>query len=210
MSEKIIYTALFGPYEELKEPIIKTPGWIYKCFTDQYIESSFWQMNYFEKSPPHPQMEARLYKIMRPLSEQSIWIDASFTINCNLDNFWNQHFKGPITAINHPVRRCVYREADVCIRRGLDAENVRKQTKQYAKEGLPFNNGLISSGILLRDNSEQTRQFCDLWWMQIENGSLRDQIGFAYAAWKMPIINYVNYDYRVRQEFIYTKHFNRR
>lgn len=212
MSEKVIYTALFGQYEELKEPTVITPGWRYVCFTDQEIESKTWrviQSNYKEKED-NCQNVSRWFKIMKYEGDQSIWIDASFQINCNLDDFWNQHFKAPITAINHPVRDCVYREAQICMRRGLDASNVEKQIKRYANAGLPYHNGLIASGILLRDNSDQTKEFCDLWWEQIANGSVRDQIGFAYAAWKMPIVNYVNYDYRVREEFKYSKHFHKR
>jgi hypothetical protein len=212
MKDKIIFTALFGNYEELKEPTFITPGWKYICFTDQEIESINWaiiQSQYKEKTEDARSV-ARWFKIMKQEGDQSIWIDASFQINCNLDDFWNEHFKAPFTAINHPVRNCMYKEAWACMKRKLGGTDVVKQMERYRDEGLPEKNGLISSGILLRNNSEQTKEFCDLWWKQVLSGSIRDQIGFAYAAWKMPIVNYFDYDYRVRQEFIYSKHYHNR
>lgn len=213
MSEKIIYTALFGPYEDLKEPAVITPGWKYVCFTDQEFKSEVWkiiQSNYEEKEQDR-QSVSRWFKIMKFEGFQSIWIDASFQINTNLDDFWNKHYKGGITAPRHPVRACAYREAQICMRRDLDGKNVEKQINRYTNEGMPMNAGLISSGILMRDNSEPVKEFCDLWWNQIVNGSVRDQIGFAYCDWKMPgVAHAFNYDYRVRNEFIYSKHFHNR
>jgi hypothetical protein len=210
MSEKIIYTALFGPYEELKEPSVITPGWRYVCVTDQDIKSDWWDICMFTGTE-NPQKDARIIKIKSFYGDQSIWIDASFQINTNLDDFWNKHYKGGITAPRHPVRACAYREAQICMRRDLDGKNVEKQINRYTNEGMPMNAGLISSGILMRDNSQPVKDFCSLWWDQIVNGSLRDQIGFAYSDWKMPgVAHAFNYDYRVRNEFVYSKHFHNR
>lgn len=213
MSEKIIYTALIGNYDDLKSPLIVTPGWRYLCFTDQPYISNTWEILPIEISVDfNPQFAARFLKIIpnHPLN-QSIWIDASFQINTNLDDFWNKHYKGGITAPRHPVRACAYREAQICMRRDLDGKNVEKQINRYTNKGMPMNAGLISSGILMRDNSQPVKDFCSLWWDQIVNGSLRDQIGFAYCDWKMPgVAHAFNYDYRVRNEFVYSKHFHNR
>lgn len=213
MIDKVVYTALFGDYENLKEPLVITPGWKYICLTDQKLTSNAWQViqsNYAEPKD-NCQNVARWFKIMKYEGAQSLWLDASFQINTNLDDFWNKHYKGGICAPKHPARACAHREAQVCMRMGLDTERVQKQITRYANQGLPYNAGLISSGILMRDNSQPVKDFCSLWWEQILNGSLRDQIGFAYTDWKMPgIANTFSYDYRVRQEFIYTKHYHKR
>lgn len=211
MSEKVIFTALFGDYENLKEPTVVTPGWKYICYTDQPLKSDVWEVTPFLPGVYVPQMFARLVKITWANFPQSIWLDASFQINTNLDDFWNKHYKGGICAPKHPARACAHREAQVCMRRGLDAERVQKQINRYANQGLPYNAGLISSGILMRDNSQPVKDFCSLWWEQIVDGSLRDQIGFAYSDWKMPGVSHTfDYDYRVRQEFIYQKHYHNR
>ncbi len=78
---KVVYTALFGNYEELKEPAIITPGWQYICYTDQPIKSNTWQI-IKEDAGVNPQLTARWFKIMHWIDwEQSIWIDAAFKIN---------------------------------------------------------------------------------------------------------------------------------
>lgn len=210
MSDKVIFTALFGDYENLKEPTVITPGWKYICATDQDIFSDYWDIVKIEGTS-NPQKDARITKIKIFYGDQSIWCDASFQINTNLDHFWNKYYNGGICAPKHPVRACAHREAQICMRRGLDTERVHKQISRYANKGLPYGGGLISSGILLRDNSQAVKDFCSLWWEQIENGSLRDQIGFAYCAWKHPeVVNTFDYDYRTRTEFQYFKHYHNR
>ena len=41
---KVIYTAIFGDYDTLKEPLVITPGWKYICYTDQDFESKVWEI----------------------------------------------------------------------------------------------------------------------------------------------------------------------
>lgn len=214
MSEKICYTALFSNYEDLKEPLVITPGWTYLCITDQKINSKVWNILSIPQEE-NAQLAARKSKILQSnphnIYSQSLWIDASFQINCNLDDFWNRYYKGGITSPRHPVRACAYREGQICMRRDLDGKRVEKQVKRYANEGMPAHGGLISSGILMRDNSQPVKDFCALWWEQIVNGSRRDQIGFAYADWKMPgVAHTFNYDYRVGNKFLYMKHYHNR
>jgi hypothetical protein len=211
MNNKTLYTVLIGPYEELKEPTFITPGWDYLCFTDQNNDQgNYWAKAILNKSDS-PQQTAREIKIKGLPVQQSIYVDASFQINCNLDDFWNKHYKGGITAPRHPARACAYREGQICMRRDLDGKRVEKQVNRYADEGMPAHGGLISSGILMRDNSQPVKDFCALWWEQIVNGSLRDQIGFAYCDWKLPgVAHTFNYDYRVGTDFLYTKHYHNR
>lgn len=156
---------------------------------------------------------ARYYKIMfhRHIdAEFSIWIDASFLINTNLDQWWKQ-FKEPMTCIKHPVRSCVYKEATICINRNIDAPALlTKQKKDYKKTGVPAQNGLIASGILMRKMCQPAIDLCDVWYQQLQLYSTRDQIGFAYASWRMPAHHVIEWDYRTGQEFIYIKHLHKR
>jgi hypothetical protein len=64
----------------------------------------------------------------------------------------------------------------------------------------------------MRENTKEVVELCDLWLSQLK-WSYRDQIGFAYAEWKMPGIAHrmkEPIDYRVSQEFVFKTHFNRR
>lgn len=211
--DKVIYTAIFGPYDDLKEPRVITPGWRYLCFTDQNLKSKNWEIIKRPILPEGATRTARYYKIMfhRHIEEEfSIWIDASFQINVDLNEWWTR-FKQPVTCIQHPVRNCVYKEVNVCLSRNIDAPGpLMKQKKNYNEAGLPARNGLIASGILMRKLNQSSIDLCDLWYQQLQLYSSRDQIAFAYASWRMPVHHVIEWDYRTGQEFIYVKHLHKR
>jgi hypothetical protein len=141
-----------------------------------------------------------------------MWIDGSFQINCDLNEWWNKHFKAPFTCIEHPIRDCFYREADACIRhkRG-NSELIHRQAEAYLAEGLPKHNGIISSGILMREHNDEVMKICQQWYEEVLRQSTRDQLAFAYVCWKNNYRPYtIKWDYRTAQEFIFTTHFNRR
>lgn len=204
----IIYTAIFGNYEELKEPLIVTPEWDYICFTDQPLKSNVWKI--VNQSAENPLKEARHIKIRCAPPDKSIWVDASFTINIDLNEFWANNFQSPFTVSPHPWRKNIGHEIEACIKnKRANIAGLIRQHKQYRVLKL-VSMPVISSGILLRENTEEVKAFCELWWSQIEL-STRDQIGFAYAESKMPIVKRMNIiDYRTSKDFIFKTHFNRR
>lgn len=209
---KACFTCLFGNYEELKQPTIVTPGWQYICFTDQDIKSKTWEIRKVELTGD-PQRQARFYKItMFKEWEQSIWVDASFRIETNLNQWWALYFKKGLAAPIHPLRDCVYIEALDCIfaKRG-NKEEVEKQINQYKKEGIPKRTGIISSGILMRENTPEVIELCEKWWEELSKHSSRDQIAFAKVGIGYDhLIHRYRWDYRREKDFVYLKHFNRR
>lgn len=212
--DKTIYTGIFGNYDNLKTPQVITPGWKYLCFTDQNLKSDVWEIIRRPMFPEGATRTARYYKIMfhRHIeSEFSMWVDGSFIINTDLNQWWEKHVKEPVTCIKHPVRTCAYKEIGVCIQRNIDAADLLiKQNTNYKRAGLPAQNGLIASGILMRKLNQLAIDLCDLWYQQVQLYSARDQIGFAYAGWRMPVHHVIDWDYRTEQEFIYVKHLHKR
>lgn len=214
MPDKVCYTAIFGDYDDLKEPLIVTPGWRYVCFTDQDLKSQVWNIvNCGIENAAPGVIRARDFKINGfALNNPSLYIDASFQANCDLNEFWNKHFVSPMTVVQHPMRDCAYEEASVCQRNNrAPIEDIAKQIGIYSAEGLPMNSGLIQSGILLRESIPEVRKFCSLWWEQISL-STRDQIGFAYAEWKLGVRwpRITGFDYRTSKDFIFKTHKHRR
>lgn len=206
-----VYTAIIGPYETLKEPLIITPGWTYLCFTDQDFVSKNWEIRKIEPTMGN-RLTARLIKIMAHsfvFDDFSMWVDGSFQINCDLDKWVAEHFQSPMTCIKHPIRTCVYEEAEACLKnkRG-GTENLKQQVSYYRDQMLPPYNGLIQSGILMRENTKQVRDFCRVWFNQVVMWSMRDQVAFAFAAFKNPIASYMTYDYRTGKDFIFKSHYN--
>lgn len=217
---KLIYTAIFGPYEELKEPTIITPGWKYVCVTDQPLKSDVWKIL---KVPTWQNriLQARASKLL--LEElvliyglktysPTIWIDGSFTINCNLDEWWDKHFKGEMTCIKHPIRDCIYEEGEVCVRYGKDNGLIEEQLWKYQESDpkVPKRNGLIQSGILMRTPTVRVKKLCKNWFEEITLYSLRDQISFGRVSIGKSFIHYIKWDYRIEKEFIYKTHFKNR
>lgn len=206
---KVIYTALFGDYEELKEPVIITPGWDYICFTDQQIKSDTWKI-IPAKVIDTPQRTARWFKIMGWIDWQySMWIDASFLINKDLNDWWEERFVSPFAAAKHPLRSCVYHEANSCIvnNRG-DNGKVVAQIERYRSLGFPQHTGVITSGILLRENTPDCIKLHEEWWKELSEQSVRDQLSFAFVSHGIDWIHTYRWDYAEsrQKDFIYSKH----
>lgn len=204
-----IFTGIFGFYDILKKPQVITPGWNYVCYTDQDFASEIWEVRKVALIDNNPVLTARYYKIMfheHIDDEFSIWIDGSFTINTDLDKFMAGNFKSPMTVVKHPVRNCIYREADECIRqkRG-DWKVIEKQVEAY-RSVVPKNAGLIQSGILMRQNIDLVRRNCIDWYKQVEMWSTRDQIAFTYVAAFFGWPHVTVFDYRTSMEFLFKKH----
>jgi hypothetical protein len=203
-----IFTAIFGPYDQLKDPLVITPGWDYVCYTNQDFKSDIWKIKKINP-PGDARRAARFIKINFfnfIFSGKSIWIDGSFTINCDLDKFWNENFKGEMTCIKHPIRNCIFEEGAACISLGRgEKELIEKQLLSYTGN-VPKGNGLIQSGILMRQRTRGVIKVCEEWFNEIENYSSRDQISFGKVSMNNPIINYIEWDYRSGKEFIFTRH----
>ena len=44
MNKKVIYTTIFGGYDELTEPYFIPDGWDFICFTDTDLKSKNWKI----------------------------------------------------------------------------------------------------------------------------------------------------------------------
>lgn len=207
--EKVIYTAIIGPYETLKEPLIITPGWKYICFTDQPFISDVWRIRKPNNPNYTPQMFARYLKIMFQNhldADISIWVDGSFTINTDLNDWVKDHHKGQFSAPKHPWRNDVFEEAQVCIAQNRGDKNQIIKQMNFYLDKVPRNNGLIQSGILIRTHTDTVKALCQAWWMELLNHSVRDQIGFAKASMDHDIVHTYPFDYSSSKDFIFKKH----
>lgn len=208
---KICYTAIFGPYDDLKDPSIITEGWRYICYTDQPLTSSVWEIVHKDVIQD-PQRTARWFKIMGWIDwEFSMWIDAAFQINIDLNQWWARYFDMPFSCAKHPLRTCIYREIASCIANNRGhAEELLKQEAAYKAEGVPdHNDRVITSGVLLRQNTPTCIKLCELWWAEVHKHSVRDQVAFAKVSIGFKIHTFI-WDYSQSKELKYVKHFKHR
>jgi hypothetical protein len=160
----IIYTANIGDYDnDISHNVIDYPFYKINC-----------------KGVSNSRLYAREIKLnphkFLPDHDYSIWIDSNLQmINPKFD------FGYDIVTWKHPIRNCVYEEANECIRLKKDnSETIFKQIQKYRIENYPESNGMINSSFLIRKNTPKMQEFCEAWWNELKNNSIRDQLSFNY------------------------------
>lgn len=184
-----IYTAIFGDYDILKDPLFINKNIKYICFTDQDFKSDVWDIRKVEREESDPRREARKYKILSHKyidTEISLWIDGGYQLIKNpLPHIKKMLSITDMACSIHPSRKCIYDEAERClqINKG-DPRKIRNQISKYAREKYPSNNGLIHSSVLLRKQSQEVIKIEEDWWKELTKFSVRDQLSFNYIVWK--------------------------
>ena len=215
--KKCIYTCISGNYDSLKEPLFKTDGWDYICFTDQNLTSNIWNIRKIpEDLTQYSQVKKqRLLKILsyKYLSDYDtvIWADANQIINGNLDDFINETLKTNNVAFkDHPYRNCIYDECDACVQWNKETKTIADALKErYNKEGMPTHYGLFETSVFCRNNkSAINKKLSDMWAKELIENSHRDQLSLNYCIWKLNIKNNIdNFSQNVYfKYFKYTNH----
>lgn len=179
--KKILFTAIFNYYDELAP--INQPGWDCICFTDNPdMTAQGWRivrMEPYDKIFRHIKTCPHLFL---PNHDLSVWIDGNLTPKISLDQIAKG--KTDYTLMQHPERKCLYREAERCIQLGKDdAATINAQMERYRRDKYPAKNGLVATGVIIRPGSAYER-FGEAWWDEIRDGSVRDQLSFNYVAWR--------------------------
>jgi len=215
--KKVVYTAIIGKYDVLNEPKVVSEGFDYVCFTDNItLKSPIWEIVLVS----NPQgldntRQARKIKILcnSVLKEYdlSIWIDGNITINCDLNIFLDENYHGKdIVVLTHPDRSCVYEEAKACIAFDKDdPEIINKQMEGYKSEEYPAANGMVSTGLMIRNHrSKKVKEFMNSWWNEVYSKSKRDQLSFNYVLWKHQLsVGHCDYKKTYSSDFeLYSSH----
>lgn len=195
---KVVYTCIYGDYDDLKEPVTVSDGWDYICFTDQDLKSKTWKI---VKEKPHTdnRLACRMmwtypydylngYDIALSVGGQ---IQIKTDLNDYLDMFCDLD---KLNVLNHPDRQCVYKEGlEIALRDKDSWRSVFETLNKYYNLGMPRDNGLYATGIIIRDlNNKVIKDFCEHWQKQLFFGSFRDQLSLAFCVWKYDFINNLN------------------
>ncbi|MCD7880028.1 MAG: DUF616 domain-containing protein [Candidatus Gastranaerophilales bacterium] len=198
-TNKVCYSCITGGYDNVSEHPYINYSWDYILFTDneklikkgkckhwtvkplEYKESTNVKNNRWHKTHPHLLLQKYDY---------SLYIDGNISIrNKTIFNKLKNLIKDNvlISIPQHPERDCIYDEAIAC--KGflhLDfPEIIDAQMEIYKKDNYPKNNGLFENGIIFRQhNNQKVIDTMETWWNLILNYSKRDQLSFAYSAWK--------------------------
>lgn len=188
----VVYTAIFGNYEDLLDPKFINEDLDYICFTDNpNLKSDIWEVRLINEEDLDNVRKARKVKILphKYLNEYdySLWVDAGFQIIGDIKQFINMYSTGKsFMSCIHTNRDCIYDEAHECLLQKKDDENLFKiQTDIYKKNGFPEKYGLIESGVIFRKHNDPNLiKAMEDWCSEVINYTNRDQISLPYVLWE--------------------------
>jgi len=193
MPKIVVYTALFTDdinYIFGKLPEYDINGVEFICFTNTpYLKSKCWDIKLVDLESEEARITARKYKMLPhnflPDYDGWVWMDNSCLFKYNPIDLFDYYMEGyDICLHEHCDRTTIFEEAQVIIDRELDDPTIiSKQIQRYKKLGYQ-DQGLFETGILMRQNNNFVNNFNNMWWDEIKNNSIRDQISFPYVLWK--------------------------
>jgi hypothetical protein len=194
MPKGVIYTSIFGNYDELIEPHDVNFRLSYVCFTDnEKLKSDVWDIRVIEpKVPGDNNRSARYVKInaheFLPDFDYSMYIDGNMRL-LKTPNILSMLDGYKLVMVGHPTRDCVYKEASICAAIGKDSpEAIASQVQAYREYGFPNHGGLYETGFhLKRHNDTEVIDRFKCWWEQIETYSFRDQLSFPFVFQGFPM-----------------------
>jgi len=207
----VVYTAIFGGHDTLKQPVPQDEPCDFICFTDIRMPSRVgaWRVIYIRHdSKLHPRMQAKWFKLLshrifprgrlalryapfslRRRADLSIWVDASLQIKgSGFVRDMRARLGGHDWAMFvHPDRDCIYDEARVSATlvkyRGLP---ILPQVEAY-RSVVPPHSGLYACGIIVRHEPapKRTKRANELWWKENLKWTYQDQLSLPYVLRKV-------------------------
>jgi hypothetical protein len=131
-------------------------------------------------------MNAKLAKVLAHKvvdCDISIWVDANISLAVEPEKLVSEVLKeNDMAVFKHPLRSCVYDEAEVLFGIFKDDPHVtdplKRQIEKYHQSGWPPGNGLFECNVLIRRHIEKVAKFNEAWWAEICSNCQRDQISF--------------------------------
>lgn len=200
--KKVVYTIIFGNYDTIKD-FKKQEGYDFYLFTDNISNITYKNKSW--KLLPIPDNIKKLnisnvrkqkYVKLHPHLyfknyDLSIYIDATFIIKGNLDQFLLRIIspKYYLYIFEHPDRNSIYKEIEAVSSLKKEKKSIiTRLYKRYIKEKFPGNTGLIEGCFLIRiHNNPECINIMNLWYQEINQYSHRDQLSFNYIKWKRKI-----------------------
>ncbi|MDD2534881.1 MAG: DUF616 domain-containing protein, partial [Eubacteriales bacterium] len=199
-AKTVVYTSLFGGYDQLLTPLMRSATWDYVCFTDDpNLTSDFWDIRLLPNNQaiasglpaPDPQRQSREPKIRPhlffPEYEASLYLDANLLIIGDIEAYIHTYQRhSPMLCVKHGERDCIYEELHACLEgRRDDPSLMIRQVERYRLAGMPAHFGLAVGSFIYREhNQPKVIDLMELWWQELSTNSKRDQLSLAYCVWQ--------------------------
>jgi hypothetical protein len=203
----LVYTAIFGNYDDLKQPVGQNEPCDFICFTDTPMPSrvGVWRVIQVKTDTNvHPRMQAKRFKLLshrifphgrlaaryapfaiRRRADLSIWIDANLQIKSPtfVQDMRNILGNGDWAMFVHPDRDCIYDEAVASLpMRKYQGLPILRQVEAY-RTAVPAHGGLYACTILVRREplAERLERLNELWWDENVKWTYQDQLSLPFV-----------------------------
>jgi hypothetical protein len=183
----IVYTCCTNGRDAVREDQCED-GVSFEAFVDTGRDrDSIWTLRPATTLFRSPRRNARMHKILSHQfldADYTIWMDANVALRVPAQRLVDEYLQDVDLAVfRHRTRSCTYDEAARCRELHLDSvEVIDRQVERYTKAGFPVGLGLPETSVLIRRHTADVARFNDAWWSELCRHSVRDQIGFMYAA----------------------------
>lgn len=203
----VVYTALFGDYDVLRDPVGKFSDVDFVCFTDQAgLVSQVWDIR-LVPTEGRSQVELnRIYKFFPHIYlkeySMSFYVDSNIQIKEKASELFRFLKNCPHTFVlpDHFARNCIYQEAEIIIKsKKGNSALVVSQMNSYKEDGFPENYGLTENNLIFRrQHDPKIIAAMEMWWEEFFQKTKRDQLSLMYVLWKLNI-DYVTGVYSARR-----------
>lgn len=225
MGKITVITAITNSKDNLLEDPQNAKLADFVAFTDFEQASETWKIKKCPDLFTDARRNSRLPKILSHLyvdTEYSIYIDGNIRLLKTPQELIETYLKDYDLAIfKHPIRDCIYDEAIICAKKGLDdPEKIIEQAKTYEDDGYARHKGLCECGIIIRRHTPKVKELNECWFSHYTRYSRRDQISFMKAVDEVGIpIKIIDLPFILREdgtaerrgglaEVVFHKHYN--
>lgn len=192
----LVYTAISGDFDDLSERFY--PPTI--AYLDKNIKTN-WEVRIFDTVLDNPRLTAKFVKVCPHKlidSEFSLWIDGNLDLLVHPRYLFKYLENADIATPIHPFRSCIYHEGIEIVKNKLDDQSiVYNQLNKYNKKGL-HPDWLPWCGVILRRHNGRVMNFNEIWWNEIKNHSIRDQLSYCYSVKQAGI----NFSLEIPRDFL--------
>jgi len=219
----VVYTAIFGGYDNLLQPDKIDPRCDYYCISDikpdnlgVYNWIPFSSIN--DMDTDNLSLRNRYCKLLPhrifPQYDYSVYVDGNIKVKSTLEHLFEQMGGYIMGFFNHPDCNDLYVEAFRFCDQYVNLNSkvvINNQILEYIKMGFPFGFGFVENGVIVRKhNDELCIKVMEGWWSEYWKYATRDQLSFMYAIWNNNLskkdIKIFGTNLRNSQEFGYVLH----
>ena len=194
----VIYSAVFGNYDNVVKPEKVFKDVDYILFTDQPVKQNPWRtvhVDWFNSVDTEfkDRRSARHFKALpglyMPKASMFIWTDMTHEVNVHPKDIKQLYVRdNDIALFRHELRDCVFQEASAVLQYKMDSQdNVDRQLQMYTKDKYKPRSGLWETPGVVRMNTPKMLQVGMMWWEMMCKYSSRDQISLPYVLDKMNV-----------------------